>query len=210
MEDDILQIINKYYQGEISDQLEEFYETEQHKRLIQQKIDAAINPDIFDEFLQMLAQKMSEYDYRDVTSLGLEGNDVCHTVEILLYKYAKFHENNAEGDFKSINELGGKMTTLTVSISILGPYYCYDIMDLCYDDSDQDFHWKTIFDIPVEHSNLWEEIQKFFQTRNYSLLNKEILSERVPWVYLETVEKGEATVFNCLFSEIRGGFLITK
>lgn len=201
MDKKLLDIIHYFYQGQVDNNTVEYYKTPQYKRLTKSKKEAQENNTLIKKIIEGLRNNFPEYDYRELLFLGKEGTDVCFIFEVLLNKHSHFHEFNAEGDKKTLNETNGIMKTLTVFVSILAPFYTYRILNLWLDEVEG---WQSIFehDIDSDDAEIWKAIQIQLKQSGYSLLDRNTLNERVSEVFLETLEKGQATVFDCLFSEL--------
>lgn len=189
-----------YYQNHYISNSPEYFKTTEYNRLMLKKKEAFQHRDLLNKIIDCLIKSNPDYDYRIVPFLGEEGTDVCYIFEILLNKNSHFYEFTSQGDEKTLLETGGLMKTLTVYISILGSFFTYRILNLWLDSGEWQFNTET--SLTSEHEDLWETLQKTLSHFGYKLLDHEIVNKKVPNIFLETVEKDDVILFDCLFSEL--------
>jgi len=193
----ITQIIHKFYQKKISSNSAKYYATKEYINLCKAKAYAEENDHILGEIKEKIKSEMPGYALRDLTNLVY---DPCYIVNVLLHKGKRFGKFSGEGDVKCIKKLGGEMTTFFVFISVLGPYFYQYIETMSIKDANKcEFNYKRIENLNSEQRKLDSLVNNLLCSKGYIRLTKDVVDRRVD-VFTEEREKGESTIFDCLFS----------
>lgn len=118
---------------------------------------------------------------------------------ILLHKNRLFLDD----DVDLILSLGGKRLDLELYFSLLGDYYYYYIIETDGGKDTSSWNFSILKDeqLPHEEMMLARKLCSKAISLGFKMLDHNIAHVLVPEVETELINSGEATIFNCLFTE---------
>lgn len=122
----------------------------------------------------------------------------CCEFKILL------HENQPlpDDDLELIGALGGERRDLLIFVSILEPYYYILAEEAVYSQNNDEWYFNKIHIEDEKIGRLIERLQNYFIENGYTELLDEEVKIHVPSVQTELRNIEEATVFDCLFTNL--------
>lgn len=126
------------------------------------------------------------------------GESYCYEFKILLCENQKILDD----DIILIKELNGVRMDLRIFISAVAPYYYMFTEETKYDESDNKWQFITVEKTDEKTEELVKKIDCCMKKRNYEKLTPTIVKTTVPGIETELKESGQATVFDCLFTDM--------
>ena len=164
--------------------------------LCRAKEDGAISFSQWKQLLITLKGTFSNYTIKDFSNLE---NDWCFVAEVLLHKHEK---SFLDDDRELLRHLGGKKRSLLLFVSILTPYYYYYVSEMSYDVMRDQFIFSYYRPTELEEEEVIQPLRTTLESYGYQLLPTELAKSVLPNLETECLEKGQVTVFHCLFSEL--------
>lgn len=146
--------------------------------------------DFYDE-IQRIAHGFAVVDWTDM-------NSCCYELKILLHK----NQEVLDDDVELMSALNGTRYDLRVFISVLHPYYFLFIEETRYIEALDKWLFNSKSVSSIEGNRLSKEICSYLSQRGYFEITNIIAKEIVPDVQTELKDVGQATVFDCLFTDI--------
>ena len=147
-----------------------------------------------DSIIAELEQLLSKCKMIDWT----EKDSCCYELKFLL------HENQRilDDDIELIESLGGNRLDLRVFISVLAPY-CYLFVEKTeYDFIMREWRFETVHLYSSETRKATESVENFIEKQGYKILSCQEARKKVENIETELKNGGQATVFDCLFSDM--------
>jgi hypothetical protein len=194
MKREVLDAIYKYYPTGIEYSSSEYRTTEQYRNRqsrIREKLTYRRNDNRFAVELKSL---FADYALVDWTA----EDTCCYEYKFLLHK----DQGILDDDIELIKELDGRRTDLRIFISALGPYYYYFVENTTFDSLSLKWEFTTI---PAQSKKLREDLEKlriYLEGLGYSALSTKEVKEVVANIETECRYRGEAIVFDCLFTDM--------
>lgn len=191
----IMEIIECYFPKGLCFDSIEYQSSIEYKRMLQRRKAESQNNSDSDYFYNKLCNRFPQYEVVNWSDV-LSNN--CFEYRILL------HENQdiMDDDIELISTLNGHRFDLMLFISFISDYYCFSINKTVFDFQDKNWSFKTIFEYPVPFQSLVEELRNLMDELGYQELGLYDAQKKICDIETEFIEKGELTVFNCLFSEL--------
>ena len=87
-------------------------------------------------------------------------------------------------------------------LSVLSPYYYYYVSEMKYDAVTNHFAFSYYQATELEAEEVIQPIKNIAESQGYRLLSVDMAKQVLPAIETECLEKGQVTVFNCVFSEL--------
>ncbi len=145
------------------------------------------------------SQLLKGYAIANLTDWNYE---TCFRFKILLHPNVPYTIEGKADAIQLVRQLGGKADFLILEISAMGPYYEYDFSRRFYDETTQDLI-AEVSESPfsIDHEGLLKTVVGYCERKGLKRLDKELLDRIVLDIALDLAEKGEVTIYNCLFAD---------
>jgi hypothetical protein len=189
--DKIYRDIYKYYPAHIQYDTEAYRNSEQSKRRYLKIDDKAKQEQAKNAILRGLYNAMPNYNIIDWTV----EKSCCYELKVLL------HENQPilDDDIKLIQVLGGLRNDLRIFISILEPFYFMFLETTQYDVNIQEWKFESNY---LNRDNDIVSSYRNYLNQGYELLEYKKVTTVVNDIATELKNIGEATVFDCMFTDL--------
>ena len=127
----------------------------------------------------------------------IDEESCCYEFKILL------HENQEilDDDIELIRILGGERNDLRIFFSIFDKFYYMFLEKTKYDFLQKKWCFYTIKKYSKKQKQIVQRIVDYMNRMKWSRISDLVAGTRIPDIELELKEGGEATVFNCLFTD---------
>lgn len=106
-------------------------------------------------------------------------------------------------DEKLIRHCGGTALICHIWVSILLPYYAIDIYSMKHDPQQNLWEFNPYTPKRRSEKKVVEIVREVLKSMGYRKISKVMAKQIVPKAITDVCEKGSATVFSCLFSDIK-------
>ncbi|MBI1926743.1 hypothetical protein HYR99_21180 [Candidatus Poribacteria bacterium] len=194
MEKEVLKLINYLY-GDNSSLNEPRYK--RRREMIEQA--TSTYGDYGEHLHGELFQLLKGYAIENLTDWNYES---CFRFDVLLHPGVPYTVRDEASAIELVQKLCGTAYFLVLEISAVGPYYRYFFYQEIYDPSNQTLI-ETLSASPfsADHADILKKVVRYCEGKGLKRLGKELLDRVVPDIALDLAEKGEVTIYNCLFAD---------
>lgn len=179
----IIEIINRYYsKGKMN--IQEKIRQVCHNEQLESEV-TKINQEIRNLF--------SEYAIIDWT----DEDSCCYEQHILLHE----RQEILDDDIELIMSLGGKREDLRIFFSVIDKFYYCFLERTEYNSLNNIWDFYTINKYSPKQEQLVKRLDDFMHMRKWIKISDSVARTKVPSIETELKYAGEATIFNCLFSD---------
>lgn len=127
----------------------------------------------------------------------IDEESCCYEFKILL------HENQEilDDDIELIETLGGERNDLRIFFSIFDKFYYMFLEKTKYDFLQKKWYFYTIKKYSPKQKQIVQRIVDYMDRMKWTRISDLVAGTRIPDIELELIEAGQATVFNCLFTD---------
>jgi hypothetical protein len=193
IEEQVRETIGYYYAFGVNASTAAYRVTPAYRRLMRRRAQAEKDYHYWFSLLVDLRKRLPDLDVRDTTHLDVTN---CYQCEILLRPGAKFSPE----DRNTVRSLG-RMDTLHVYVSILGPYAYVTCERARFDPERGDLYYEYLKERSDVLYQALEEVTRWLDDHHYLLLSPEIVLTPLMGISLEYTEDERVLVFDCLFDE---------
>lgn len=127
----------------------------------------------------------------------IDEESCCYEFKILL------HENQEilDDDIELIRILGGERNDLRIFFSIFDKFYYMFLEKTEYDFLRKKWYFYTIKKYSQKQKQIVQQIVDYMDRMKWTRISDSVAGTRIPDIKLELKRAGQATVFNCLFTD---------
>ena len=127
----------------------------------------------------------------------IDEESCCYEFQILL------HENQEilDDDIELIRILRGERNDLRIFFSIFDKFYYMFLEKTKYDFLQKKWYFYTIKKYSKKQKRIVQRIVDYMDRMKWTRISDSVAGTRIPDIELELIEAGQATVFNCLFTD---------
>lgn len=107
-------------------------------------------------------------------------------------------------DKKLAMECGGTVNICVVWINMLLPLYAMDFFSLSYSEKDEAYEYKPYKPKTAAEKEIVKTVKDELKARDLQMVSRKLASTQPGGAYTDLATDGEATVFQCLFSDLLG------
>jgi hypothetical protein len=151
------------------------------------------------ELVSMFRDQFPDWPFFNHTDLVHGASTV---LAFLLHPGAYIGVPTRDGVEVRIKRLGGECYQALVEISHLGPYARVRFTHETLDTETGSINYSELPDPFREEDNIFlSQLEGFLSDRGIEILPEEILHRPVPDIQLDVTERGDVTIYHCLFDE---------
>ena len=135
----------------------------------------------------------SEYAIIDWT----DEDSCCYELHILLHEMQEILDD----DIELITLLGGKREDLRIFFSVIDKYYYRFLERTEYNFSNKRWNFYTINNYSQKQEQLVKKLDNYMDMRKWIKITDSVARTKIPNIETELKYFGQATVFNCLFTD---------
>ena len=122
----------------------------------------------------------------------------CFEYRILLHR----DQDLLDDDIILISELGGRRVDLYLFISSIGEYYYYFLKETIYNLETNKWSFSTFLCKDDKVNRSIKQLKKFLVSNKYKEISSNIINYTINDVETEFKSIGQATIFDCLFTDL--------
>ena len=191
----ILEKIYEYYPKNLEFNSLEYQNSREYLNQLEKRKKALENSKYkycLEKNLKMIFKDFIVSDWTDLTTYN------CYEYRILLHKGQPILDD----DIELITILNNERLDLFIFISILEKYYYIQFNKTKYKPRDDEWTFEVLRECPSYFRKKSRELKNKIFLAGYTELNEKDVREKVDYVETELKNIGEATIFNCLFTDI--------
>ena len=128
--------------------------------------------------------------------------DASFYCEIVLNKGVE-HRNEADSDRRLIKRCGGTARECLVWISLLQPLYIMDVCSMTIRSKPREWEFEPCVPKLKGEQEVVRKVRSILQKHGFKRVSRKLAGMSVPLAITDGCKRGDATVFDCLFSDIR-------